>query len=127
MKVSQVIPILRIFDEAKAHEFYIGWLGFSIDWTHRFDENAPLYMQVSNNGIVLHLSEHHGDCTPGAKVFIECEGVRELHQELNDKKYKYNRPGLVEEPWDSISVTVVDPFMNRLVFNERLNSEQKQI
>lgn len=127
MKVSQVIPILRIFDEAKAHEFYIGWLGFFIDWTHRFDENAPIYMQISNNGIVLHLSEHHGDCTPGAKVFIECAGVRELHQELNDKKYKYNRPGLVEEPWDSISVTVVDPFMNRLVFNERLNSEQKQI
>lgn len=124
MKASQVIPILRIFDEAKALEFYVEWLGFTIDWTHRFDENAPIYMQISSNGVVLHLSGHHGDSTPGAKVFIECDGVREFHKELNDKKYKYNRPGLEQEPWDSISVTVVDPFMNRLVFNERLNSKE---
>lgn len=122
MKVSQVIPILRIFDETKTLEFYVDWLGFTVDWTHRFDDTAPIYMQVSRDGIVLHLSEHHGDCTPGGKVFIECEGVRELHKELNDKKYKYNRPGLEQEPWASISVTVVDPFMNKLVFNERLES-----
>lgn len=122
MKVSQVIPILRIFDEAKALEFYVHWLGFTVDWTHRFDAHLPIYMQISKSGIVLHLSEHHGDSTPGAKIFIECEGVRELHKELTDKQYKYNRPGLQQEPWDSISVTVVDPFMNRLVFNERLYS-----
>lgn len=124
MKVSQVIPILRIFDEAKALEFYVGWLGFTVDWTHRFDDNAPLYMQVSLNGIVLHLSEHHGDSTPGGKVFIECDGVRAFQKMLIDKNYKYNRPGLEHEPWNAISVTVIDPFMNRLVFNERLE-EQK--
>ncbi len=122
MNVSQVIPILRIFDEAKAMEFYVDWLDFKVDWTHRFDEKSPIYMQISKSGIILHLSEHHGDCTPGAKVFIECDGVRELHRELTEKQYKYNRPGLEEEPWDSISVTVIDPFMNRLVFNERLYS-----
>jgi uncharacterized glyoxalase superfamily protein PhnB len=122
MKASQVIPILRIFDEAKALEFYVDWLGFKVDWTHRYDDNAPLYMQVSRDGIVLHLSEHHGDSTPGAKVFIECDGVREFHKELTEKKYKYNRPGLETEDWNAISVTVHDPFMNRLVFNQRLDS-----
>ncbi|WP_439582523.1 glyoxalase superfamily protein [Dyadobacter bucti] len=122
MKIEKVIPILRIFDEAKAMEFYIGWLGFTIDWQHRYDDNAPLYMQISKDGLVLHLSEHHGDATPGAKIFIECSGVRELQKELNEKKYKYNRPGLVQEPWNAISVTVVDPFMNRIAFNERIES-----
>jgi len=39
---NQVIPILRIFDVAKADEFYLGFLGFSVDWEHRFDSNAPL-------------------------------------------------------------------------------------
>lgn len=122
MKIEKVIPILRIFDETKAIEFYIGWLGFTIDWQHRYDDNAPLYMQISKDGLVLHLSEHHGDATPGAKIFIECSGVRELQKELNEKKYKYNRPGLVQEPWNAISVTVVDPFMNRIAFNERIES-----
>ena len=120
MKINQVIPILRIFDEAKTLEFYVEWLGFKVDWTHRFDKNAPLYMQVSRDGLVLHLSEHHGDSTPGAKIFIECEGLREFHKALIEKKYKYNRPGLEKESWNAISVTVIDPSMNRLFFNERL-------
>lgn len=120
MEASKVIPILRIFDETKAREFYIGWLGFTVDWEHRFSDDAPLYMQVSRGGVTLHLSEHHGDSTPGAKIFIECTGVRAFHKELNEKQYKYNHPGLEEEPWDAISVTVIDPFLNRLAFNERL-------
>lgn len=120
MEASKVIPILRIFDETKAREFYIGWLGFTIDWEHRFSDDAPLYMQVSRGGLTLHLSEHHGDSTPATKIFIECTGVRDFHRELNEKQYKYNRPGLEQEPWNAISVTVIDPFMNRLSFNERL-------
>lgn len=44
---AQIFPILRIFDEAKAREFYVDFLGFKVDWEHRFGENFPLYMQVS--------------------------------------------------------------------------------
>jgi len=40
-------PIIRIFDEAKAREFYLEFLGCSVDWQHRFEPDAPLYMQVS--------------------------------------------------------------------------------
>src|SRR3546814_734157 len=58
---ERTTPILRIFDEAKAREFYFGYLGFTADWEHRFGENFPLYMQVSRAGLTLHLSEHHGD------------------------------------------------------------------
>ena len=29
------VPIIRIFDIAKAHEFYLGFLGFAVDWEHR--------------------------------------------------------------------------------------------
>jgi catechol 2,3-dioxygenase-like lactoylglutathione lyase family enzyme len=36
----QAIPIFRIFDVAKAKEFYVGFLGFQVDWEHRFDETA---------------------------------------------------------------------------------------
>ncbi|MEP6597570.1 MAG: glyoxalase superfamily protein [Ginsengibacter sp.] len=93
MKIQKVIPILRIFDYQKAIEFYIDWLGFTIDWQHTFEENTPVYMQVSGDGITLHLSEHHGDATPGSRVYIECTGLKDYHKLLIDKKYKNNRPG----------------------------------
>ena len=44
-----------------------GLLGFRVDWEHRFRRAAPLYMQVSRDGLVLHLSEHHGDACPGSQ------------------------------------------------------------
>ncbi|MBE9466212.1 glyoxalase superfamily protein [Dyadobacter subterraneus] len=118
MKVNKVIPLIRIFDEAKAVEFYVNWLGFTIDWTHQFETNFPLYIQVSKEGIVLHLTEHHGDCTPGGKVFIDCVGLTEYHAELIEKNYRFNRPGLEEAPWNAITMEVSDPFGNKLLFNE---------
>lgn len=117
--MSKVIPVLRIFDEAKTYEFYVDWLGFTIDWKHRYEDNLPLYMQVSKDDIVLHLSEHHGDCCPGAKVFIECTGLKEYQQLLINKQYKYYRPGLEDAPWGAITMEVGDPFGNKLLFNER--------
>lgn len=68
--MATAIPIFRIFDYQKAIEFFIDWLGFTIDWKHNPDD-TPIYLQISLNGIVLHLSEHHGDCSPGARIHIE--------------------------------------------------------
>ena len=65
MTLSSPTPILRIFDEKKAKEFYVTFLGFSVDWEHRFSDDSPLYMQVARDGCVIHLSEHYGDSTPG--------------------------------------------------------------
>lgn len=113
------IPILRIFDEGKAREFYVGFLGFAVDWEHRFDDNAPLYVQVSRDGCVLHLSEHYGDASPGAGIRIETPDLEAFHAELAAKQYKYARPGINEQPWGR-EVSVKDPFGNRLIFAERL-------
>jgi len=35
IRFQPVIPILRIVDVAKAAEFYLGFLGFKVDWDHR--------------------------------------------------------------------------------------------
>jgi hypothetical protein len=76
-----MIPILRIFDETKAREFYVDYLGFVVGGEHRFEAGLPLYMQVSREGCVLHLTEHHGDCCPGAAVRIETQDVDACHAE----------------------------------------------
>ena len=118
--MSQILPIIRIFDYHKAIAFYINWLGFTIDWEHKPD-NSPIYMQVSLRDIVLRLSEHHGDGCPGAQICIqEFTGLREYHQMLIAKNYKYNKPGLKVSEWNpgEIGVTVLDPFGNQLHFSE---------
>lgn len=120
IETLQVIPLLRIFDVDKAKEFYLGYLGFAVDWEHRFDDNAPLYMQVSKGRCVLHLTEHHGDCCPGSTVFVWLTGIEELHRDLTAKHYRYMRPGLDRTDYGSLCVNVIDPFGNRIRFNEDL-------
>jgi hypothetical protein len=71
MKLGPPILILRMFDEAKAKEFYLDFLGFTLDWEHRFEAQLPLYMQISKDRCILHLSEYHGDGSPGAAMRIE--------------------------------------------------------
>ena len=116
----QTIPILRIFDVDKAREFYVGFLGFTVDWEHRFDDKAPLYVQVSRGGLVLHLSEHHGDACPGSTVFVRVTGLADYHREITAKGYGYVRPGIERAPWNADVMEVIDPFGNRLRFNEDL-------
>ena len=116
MTFAPATPILRIFDEARAREFYVGFLGFKIDWEHRFEPGLPLYLQVSRGGCVLHLSEHHGDCSPGAAMRIEAADLDGLLAELLAKAYKFARPGIEETPWGSRDLSVKDPFGNRLTF-----------
>jgi hypothetical protein len=115
---DQVVPILRIYDEAKAREFYGGFLGCKVDWEARFDEKAPIYMQVSRGAMVLHLSEHVGDGTPGSVVLVRTAGLDALHSELNGKEYKYMRPGIEGRPWGTRELVVIDPFGNRITFSE---------
>ncbi|OJU98611.1 MAG: bleomycin resistance family protein [Shinella sp. 65-6] len=114
---EQAVPIVRIFDVAKAHEFYLGFLGFSVDWEHRYGENFPLYMQVSRGGLRLHLSEHAGDATPGGNMVVYMTGIRAFQKELIGKDYRYMKPGL-EDEGSRLEVTVTDPFQNRIRFME---------
>ena len=118
MTIQPVIPILRIFDIGKMREFYVDWLGFTIDWEHRFGENFPLYCQVSLSNILLHLSEHHGDACPGTAIRIHWPGVTALCAALNAKNYRYYKPGLADQEWGTREMQVGDPFGNKLIFWE---------
>jgi catechol 2,3-dioxygenase-like lactoylglutathione lyase family enzyme len=118
-RFTRIIPVLRIFDIAKAKEFYLEYLGFKVDFEHRFEPGLPLFMQVSLGDITLHLSEHHGDGSPGARIVIETAGLAEYHAELTAKNYNYARPGLVDQPWGTTTLTIADPFYNHLQFSER--------
>ncbi|MGV8887415.1 MAG: glyoxalase superfamily protein [Pseudomonas sp.] len=121
MSFGKTTPILRIFDEIKAVEFYVDFLGFKIDWQHRFEPNFPLYLQVSRGECVLHLSEHHGDSTPGSALRIETDELEVFQQQLLAKEYPFARPQIQAMPWGSQDMTVTDPFGNRLVFTNAIS------
>ncbi|HQR07140.1 MAG TPA: glyoxalase superfamily protein, partial [Gemmatales bacterium] len=114
MNVLQTIPVFRIFDLAKAKEFYLEFLEFQLDWEHRFEGVAPIYMQISRSDCVLHLKEHYGDACAGSLAYIRMTGIKEFHAELIGKQYGYLRPGLEAASWGAISMELIDPFGNHL-------------
>jgi catechol 2,3-dioxygenase-like lactoylglutathione lyase family enzyme len=118
LRALQTAPIFRIFDVAKAKEFYLDFLGFTLEWEHRFGTQSPVYMQVSHAGFVLHLSEHYGDACPGSTTFVRVQGLAAYHAQLLAKRYPYLRPGIERSDRGSLCVTVVDPFGNRIRFDE---------
>ncbi|MGF0238959.1 glyoxalase superfamily protein [Rhodococcus sp. IEGM1300] len=112
---DKAIPILRMFDETKAREFYLDFLGFSVEFEHRFEADLPLYLGIVRNGLQLHLSEHHGDASPGSTVFVPMQNIELLRDELLSKRYGYGRPEIVQQGWGRI-LEVYDPFGNRIRF-----------
>jgi hypothetical protein len=118
-RMQSVTPILRIFDEAKAREFYLEFLGLTVEFEHRFGDNFPIYLGIARDDVVLHLSEHHGDATPGARVRIGMTGLADYAAALRAKDYRYAKPGApVRQDWGFWELTVGDPFGNHLTFCE---------
>ena len=116
MYFYKVVPIFRFFDIAKVRAFYVDYLGFTVDFEHCFDADAPLYFPVTRGGCTLHLSEHHGDATPGAHIRVAVSDLDAVHSDLTAKRYAYLRPGIRLQPWGTRKMTVTDPFCNRLTF-----------
>jgi uncharacterized glyoxalase superfamily protein PhnB len=118
-----VVPVIRIFDERKAKEFYVEFLGFKVEFEHRFGDDFPLYMGVSLSNCVLHLTEHYGDASPGAQVRVETDDIARFAEGLARKDYRYAKPGAPEPtPWGTTELCITDPFGNRLRFVQRQQS-----
>ncbi|WP_191489744.1 glyoxalase superfamily protein [Pseudomonas sp. FEN] len=120
MSFGKTTPVLRIDDEGKALAFYVDFLGFRVDWQHRFEPGFPLYLQVSRGDCVLHLSEHTGDAAPGAALRIETDELEGFRARLLDKATGAAPLEIQAMPWGSLDMTLYDPFGNRLVFTNAI-------
>lgn len=117
-----VIPVLRSFNEDKALAFYCSYLEFTVEWRHRFEPTLQLYMQISRGSVRLHISEHHGDATPGSRVRISMRDLDSFHRHLSEKGYGFARPSIENMSWGLREMTVHDPFGNVLVFYDEASS-----
>ncbi|WP_432563051.1 glyoxalase superfamily protein [Kineococcus sp. SYSU DK003] len=110
------VPVLRVMSAKVALGFYGDYLGFTLDWEHRYAPGFPLYMQVSRGQTVLHLSEHHGDGSPHGVVWIAVADVHALHTELHTHPTAPARPGVDIESPGGPTLEVIDPYGNVLRF-----------
>ena len=114
----KVCSLLHKPARAKVH-VQVDYLGFTVDFEHRFAPDLPLYMSVSRAGLTLHLSEHHGDGTPGHVVYVRMKNMRAFHEELLSKPGHYQNPGIDEDSPGGPRLKVQDPFGNALHFAEQ--------
>jgi hypothetical protein len=66
-------------------------------------------MQVSYSNCSLHFTEHHG--------------LDEFHQEITGSGYSYMRPSIESAPSNARLLEVINPFANRIRFNEAFASK----
>jgi uncharacterized glyoxalase superfamily protein PhnB len=121
ISLTGAVPILRSFNEALMRDFYVNFLGFEVLFEHRFEPGLPLYCAVRQGTCELHLSEHHGDATPGASLRIAVNDVDAFAAELLAKAKPYARPSVHDMPWGTRDFTVTDPFGNRLTFTSAVS------
>lgn len=112
------MPILRVYDSTRAREFYLDWLGFAIDFEHRFFPGAPLFIGITSGDTSLGLSEHHGDGTPGSVVWIPTRGLSVFRERLLSHPSAPLRPGIDANAPGGPTMTITDPFGNELRFCE---------
>lgn len=95
----QTLAVTRIFDEQKAKDLYLGYLGMKLDWAHRFAPAGPRYMQVSKASFTLHFSEHSGDASPESKVLVHVSSIPALFDALQAREYPYCKPSMEAASW----------------------------
>jgi hypothetical protein len=122
---TTTIPVLRIFSEQAAKEFYLDYLGFTLDFGGPAGGDL-FYGQVSRPGATLQLTEQRYEAGPGATVDIWLTGLAEFRDELWGKVNGGQGPAVgvppVEEVWWGARVMVVsDPFGNHLRLSEPLD------
>ena len=117
MQLGPATPIFRIFDEDRARDFYIRWMGFTVLFQHRFGPDMPLYLGLKRDDFELHLSGHSGDTTPGTRIRVRVDDIAALHADLTSRPERSLRLGPPQlQDWGEVDLTVTDPFANKITF-----------
>jgi catechol 2,3-dioxygenase-like lactoylglutathione lyase family enzyme len=112
----RVTPILRVNDLDASLNYYVGVLGFKVDWR---DDDRSLFASVSRDHCQCFLSV--GDQgNPGSWMWIGVSDVDVLHEELLGKGAMVRHPP-ANYPWGSRELQIEDPDGNIL----RLGSENR--
>lgn len=89
--MQRTVPILPIDDYNEAKAYYVDWLGFQVDWEFRFEPTFPVYMQISRDGLVLHLTEHKGGNPGRAMCHMDVDDLDALVAEWKSRRLDFTQ------------------------------------
>lgn len=120
------IPLLRMFHERAARAFYVDYLGFEMEWEHRFHEtpDSPLYFQLRLAEAVIHLNAHAQPEDPPAEVRIPVRGIEAFFDYLPARASDRRAPVVVDprRTGCNTDLNLDDPSGNTLTFWEPLKN-----
>lgn len=119
-QVKSSIPVLPMLDEAKSLEFYVEFLGYEVEWEHRFGESpdSPLYAQVRLGDSVLHLNGHADSDATVVEVRVPVQGLEAYCEKLQQKTPGAEKPEIVDPRYEGrpTDMNMIDPAGNTIVF-----------
>ena len=113
---GHAVPVLRMLDVPTTHEFYLDYLGFTVEWEHRFAPGMPLYTRIHRDHLVIDLSEHAGDGTPGSGIWVPVTDLHALHHELSTKNRPGRQPTIDDHAPGGPTMALMDPSTNVIRF-----------
>ncbi|AGZ40638.1 glyoxalase/bleomycin resistance protein/dioxygenase [Actinoplanes friuliensis DSM 7358] len=127
------IPVLRIFAVDPALQFYVDFLGFTLDFGGPSGgPGTAYYGQISYAATTFHLAEAAYSASQGATVFIWMDGIDQLRERLNHRRTEVPvwgpavwTPEVEKAQWDGRVLTIADPFGNHLRFSEPDDPKQR--
>ena len=117
--MQTVIPQLRMTQADRSLAFYVGQLGFAVDWQHQFEPGFPLFVQLTREGQTIFLSGHAGDCQPGGAVYFWVPDADATYAAFTARGVTPVKP-IEDMPWGVREFVLVDPDHNQLRFGTKL-------
>ena len=102
--MTTAVPILRVSDVDQALPWW-GRLGFIEEFRHQFEPGWPRFVGIRRDECRIYLSEHEGDASGPALVYLWVSDVEEVAAEFGVP--------IEEMPW-ARDCEVVDPDGNRV-------------
>jgi len=101
---DEMVPIFRVEDAHAAAAFYER-VGFTLEGTHQFEPDFPIYAFLRRGNVQLHLSEHTGDAPKKSLAYFWVADIDAIAEALGQP--------VDQQPW-AREVTVVDPDGNSI-------------
>jgi catechol 2,3-dioxygenase-like lactoylglutathione lyase family enzyme len=116
---QSVFPELRTTDWERTKAFYVGGLGFTVDWAHRFQPDLPVFAQLTRDGLSVFVSGHGAGERAGCAAYFFVTDVDAWHRDFAGRGVQ---PAVSPQDMDYgiREMTVLDPDGNRLRFGTQI-------
>ncbi|HQV30854.1 MAG TPA: VOC family protein [Calditrichia bacterium] len=118
-KVTKTQHVLAVNDLAASEKFYVGMLGFEVN----FRVEGWCFLNLDN--FYLMLGHCAGDLLASETnnhsyfAYVNCEGIDDLYETYRSRGVQFTQP-LANKPWGQREFGVVTPEGHRIMFGQTI-------